>query len=89
MTQAPVAVAIENAADDDIAIVYLGSSDDGHRYGVCETLVFNSIEHHHVALTQMNEILAIVLTMANDEAFFSFVWPHVEDTHPRMIELTA
>ena len=32
ITQAPVAVATENAADDDIAMVYRGSSDDGHKY---------------------------------------------------------
>lgn len=34
MNQAAAAVATENAALDDIAIVYLGASLEGHRYGV-------------------------------------------------------
>lgn len=37
----------------------------------------------------MKDALAMVLTMAREEAFFSFVWPHVEETQPRMMELTA
>lgn len=32
MIQAPVAVATEKAALEDIAIVYRGSSDSGHKY---------------------------------------------------------
>lgn len=36
----------------------------------------------------MNEILAQVLTMANADAFFSFVWPQVLETQPRITELT-
>lgn len=37
----------------------------------------------------MNEALAIVLTIASELAFFSFVCPHVLDTQPRMMEFTA
>ena len=38
---------------------------------------------------QINEAFAIVLTMARLHAFFSFVWPHVLETHPRMMLFTA
>ena len=37
----------------------------------------------------MNEALAMVLTIARLHAFFSFVWPHVEPTQPKIILLTA
>lgn len=37
----------------------------------------------------MNDTLAHVLTIANEEAFFSFVCPHVAPTQPRMMLLTA
>ena len=37
----------------------------------------------------MNEMLAIVFTIASEHAFFSFVCPHVLDTQPRIILLTA
>jgi hypothetical protein len=37
----------------------------------------------------MNEIFAMVLTIAREHAFFSFVCPQVADTQPRMMELTA
>ena len=38
---------------------------------------------------QMNETLAMVFTMANEQALRSFVWPHVAETQPRIMELTA
>ena len=38
---------------------------------------------------QINEALAIVFTIASAAAFFSLVWPHVAETQPRMMELTA
>lgn len=72
ITQAPVAVAIENAALAVRAGTYRGASPSGHRYGV-----------------QINETLAIVLTIAKLLAFFSFVCPHVLLTQPRMMLLTA
>lgn len=40
MTQAPEAQAKENAADEDIARVYLGAVSLPHRYGVHTKLVF-------------------------------------------------
>lgn len=74
IAQAPAAVAIENAAEEVIAMVYRGSSDDGHKYcSVLETALIELKESKELTGVQMNDTLAIVLTIASEDAFFSFV----------------
>ena len=48
-----------------------------------------SSDFGHMYGVQMKDATAIQLTIAKEQAFFSFVCEHVLETHPRIILLTA
>lgn len=68
-------------------MIYLGPSDFGHKY--YSTVSKISFQVSRVALTgdQIKLMLEILFTMESATALFSFVWPHVDPTQPRIIIL--